>query len=188
MRNKKSPKGTPLTERVARYSATDSSGCVLWSGQIDACGYGRLQVDGLSRLAHRVAWELVNGPTPDGLCVCHRCDVRNCVLVDHLFLGSNADNMRDMAHKGRANNRAAILVMRAHPERRARGDRSGARLHPEKFRGENAGSAKLTENQVREIRRLAESGVTRKDISSMFGVNPSNISHIVLRRNWAHVA
>ncbi len=54
--------------------------------------------------AHRLAWVEVHGPIPDGLCVLHICDVRNCVNVEHLFLGTLADNNKDKARKGRSRN------------------------------------------------------------------------------------
>ena len=52
--------------------------------------------------AHRVAWILANGPIPDGMLVCHKCDVPECVNPDHLFIGTHKDNARDCASKGRS--------------------------------------------------------------------------------------
>jgi HNH endonuclease len=76
--------------------------CIEWSGGKNKSGYGRKWHKGRVLLAHRVAWIETHGPIPDGMCVLHRCDVRSCVNVEHLFLGTQADNMRDMAEKGRA--------------------------------------------------------------------------------------
>ena len=65
-------------------------------------GYGSVKCgDRGALLVHRVAWELVRGPIPDGLDVLHSCDVRLCAKPDHLFLGTHLDNMRDMISKGR---------------------------------------------------------------------------------------
>ena len=72
------------------------SGCWLWEGYIRN-GYGRLR----QKSVHRLAWEEVNGPIPPGLSVLHHCDVRLCCNPDHLFVGTNADNNRDMSAKGR---------------------------------------------------------------------------------------
>lgn len=66
-------------------------------------GYGRIRVDGKSWLAHRFSWVLANGPIPEGMYVCHRCDNPPCINPEHLFLGTQTDNMRDMAAKGRWN-------------------------------------------------------------------------------------
>lgn len=76
--------------------------CWLWIGNRHAIGYGRCGVDGTHAAAHRVAWELTNGPIPDGMFCLHTCDVRACVRPAHLFLGTQADNMQDMVAKGRA--------------------------------------------------------------------------------------
>ena len=74
---------------------------MLWTAGTTRAGYGRFQVGGRPVYAHRLAWELANGPVPDGLHVLHRCDVRRCCTDDHLFLGTNADNNADMHTKGR---------------------------------------------------------------------------------------
>ena len=74
---------------------------MVWIASIGSHGYGDFRQDGKHKLAHRAAWELVNGPIPDGIHVLHRCDNRLCVNPAHMFLGSNKDNMRDKVRKGR---------------------------------------------------------------------------------------
>lgn len=76
-------------------------GCWEWTGHCNDGGYGRVTRQTEDRLAHRYAWELENGPIPDGMFVCHHCDNPPCVRPDHLFLGTHTDNMRDAQRKGR---------------------------------------------------------------------------------------
>lgn len=96
----------PLAERLAKFSRRTASGCLEWTGAL-VTGYGYIQMGsrtlGTRRVmkVHRLAWELAHGPIPPGLLVCHRCDNKRCFETAHLFLGSNADNMGDMANKGR---------------------------------------------------------------------------------------
>lgn len=78
------------------------SACILWPKGVTSAGYGSHWHEGKRKQAHRVAWEQEHGPIPEGLHVLHKCDVKRCVNVEHLFLGTHVDNMKDMAVKGRA--------------------------------------------------------------------------------------
>ncbi len=86
-----------------RWTENPETGCWEWTFGRLTDGYGRFMIRGTGRedYAHRVAWEMVNGPIPKGFLVCHECDVRNCVNPDHLFLGTTKDNVRDSIAKGR---------------------------------------------------------------------------------------
>lgn len=90
------------------------SPCALWGGTISLDGYGRIFDDGRVRQAHRTLWERANGAIPRGLCICHRCDVKACVNLDHLFLGTHTDNMRDMLTKRRGWNQKKETCKRGH--------------------------------------------------------------------------
>lgn len=72
----------------------------LWLGAT-IHGYGMLWRDGKNNYAHRVSYELHNGPIAPGMCVCHTCDIPSCVNPEHLFLGTQKDNMIDCKNKGR---------------------------------------------------------------------------------------
>ena len=79
------------------------SGCWLWEGELrggKGGAYGNHRLDNKNRAVHRLSWEEVNGPIPDGLFVCHHCDVKLCCNPDHLFLGTPRDNTLDMYEKG----------------------------------------------------------------------------------------
>ena len=88
-------------ERVIPRLVSDSSGCLLWTGARNSAGYGQTSVERKRRFVHRLAWEYENGEIPEGMLVLHHCDVRLCARIEHLFLGSQSDNMLDCAAKGR---------------------------------------------------------------------------------------
>ena len=134
--------------------------CWIWTAARSPHGYGRVNVAGRSLQAHRVSWEMCKGEIPLGLHVLHHCDVRPCVNPSHLFLGTNADNIRDMHAKGR--NRQP--------------------------RGEANTNGKLTEDDVREIRRIyAESEISASALGRKFGVCHPTVVNIVRGRGWRHV-
>ncbi len=153
----------------------------------DSRGYGRIMVDGKSVKAHRVAWELANGPIPSGMCICHHCDNPPCCNPAHLFVGTPADNVRDCKNKGR-NAKGDANGLHIHPERAARGDANGARTRPDRrARGEANGSAKLTVDAVRTIRQRSINGEKKTQIAADFGISNAEVIFIVQRKRWAHV-
>lgn len=120
----------PRDRLVSRSAMPGPFACWTYLGGRDKDGYGIISIANRSRRAHRVAFEVWIGKIPDSLCVLHSCDNPPCVNPAHLFLGTDLDNARDRDAKGRgaSGDRSGA---RLHPERLARGDRHGARLHPE---------------------------------------------------------
>lgn len=118
------------------------------------------------RLAHRIAFYLHNG-YDSPICVLHTCDFGPCCNPNHFFEGTRADNNQDKYEKGRCH--------------------TGPVSSHKHAKGENHTSAKLTTEQVREIRQRAANGETHKSLSIEFGIAHRNISKIVHRENWKHV-
>jgi hypothetical protein len=147
----------------AKVQKTD--GCWLWQGSATADGYGEIWRDGRLERVHRVAYELLVGPIPDGLFILHSCDTPNCVNPSHLEPGTNSKNLQDAAARRR------FMQQR----------------HPEKYQGENSGNAKITRAIVREIRSLAAAGETFTAIAPRFNLARTTVGKIVNRKLWAHV-
>lgn len=90
------------------------SDCVISEHTAHSTGYARIRVNGVLHRHHRWVWEQANGPIPPGMMVLHTCDVRNCINLEHLFLGTAKDNARDMAAKGRHWQQAKTHCLRGH--------------------------------------------------------------------------
>lgn len=149
--------------------------CWEWTARRNPKGYGQFSVGKKMEQAHRVSWVMANGNIPYKLQVLHHCDNPSCVNFQHLFVGTNKDNADDREMKGRGNH--------------AKGDRHGTHTHPEKVaRGENAGLAKLTWEQVRTIRRryawCGIGGDSSTTLAKKFGVHYSTILDIVRNKVW----
>ena len=168
----------------SRFVRGDGDECWLWMGAPTSSGYGVIKRKGKTLHAHRVSYELQVGPVPAGLCVCHHCDVRMCVRPDHLFLGTQKDNMQDAVSKGRMAT-GQDHGMNTHPESRLTGDRNGTHTKPHRVaRGEQHGSAKLSQSDIVDIRRLAESGTSNKEIAMRYNICPQHAWRIVTKRRW----
>lgn len=168
-----------INERFDRK--IDKSGnCWIWTAAVGSHGYGVIAIrHGVYMLAHRFAYERANGPIPEGLFVCHTCDNRKCVQPEHLFVGSNADNMADARAKGRLKGISRPKWDSQHPQR----------MNPGLIlRGEQHGNAKLTESAIREIRSADVSRRGSKAVlSRKYRVADQTITRIVRGESWAHV-
>ncbi len=105
----------PTLERRFWAKVEKTETCWLWTGRLDKLGYGDIRAHGRRQRAHRVSWQFAHGAIPDGMFVCHRCDTPPCVNPAHLFVGSAADNNRDMAAKGRNHNQRKTHCEVGHP-------------------------------------------------------------------------
>ena len=173
----------PLTSQdLTRFQKKVQKGkpddCWEWKAARRSDGYGKFFLSGHELRAHRVAWRIAFGPIPAGLLVCHHCDQHSCQNPRHFFLGTQADNMRDMDRKGRRS-----------PPPHFFGDDHPSRRHPENVaRGERSGSAKLTEKQVRTIRHRAAEGESKHALAREYNVTRPSIQAIARRESWKHIA
>jgi hypothetical protein len=141
----------------------DPDGCWEYTGQRDKYGYGRIGIFYKEYFAHRIAYMASKGNIPEGMKILHTCDNPPCCNPRHLKPGTQADNIRDAAQKGR-------LVI------------------PNPIRGQDHPYTNLTDDQVIEMRRIhAEGGITYVELGKMFGITTSSARYIVIRKRWAHI-
>jgi len=162
----------------ARISCTvNMLGCYEWIGAFKENGYGMFTIQAHEYRAHRIAWSLFSGKSPDGWHVCHHCDNPACVNPLHLFLGKDADNLLDCRIKGRIN--VGIRI---------RGDAHHTRCRPETVcRGVRNGAAVLTEDEVRQIRGQYRGGRAKARLARGFKTSVSNIRRILSWDTWRHL-
>lgn len=126
--------------------------CLEWTGYRQPNGYGQIgSGEGKrNKMTHVAAWELANGPVPEGMELLHSCDNRACCYLGHLSIGTRADNMRDMVAKGRARPKRGV----EHPH------------------------ARLTAQQVMDIRSRRATGETCRSIAADFGITKEYVGQL----------
>lgn len=140
-------------------SIPNDDSCIEWTRGRNEKGYGEVRHQGIPRLAHRAAYHVAIGPIPEDMGVLHKCDNPPCVRPSHLFTGTHLENMQDCARKNRA-------------------------ISPY---GEHHHFAKVTSQQVLEIRSLRLAGYILKDLAKRYGITIAAAHHIITRKTWRHI-
>jgi hypothetical protein len=146
----------------SKVEKTDA--CWLWHGSRNNMGYPVFFLRTNPRnsplsYAHRLSFAIAKGPIPDGMVICHKCDVPHCINPGHLFLGTQKDNMADCSRKGRT--------------------RCGTRV------GESNHKSKLTAQAVREIRAIVNPNISH--LAKKYGVSRHPIKLVLTGETWRHV-
>lgn len=145
------------TERIEeKVEKIPEAGCWVWMGTTTVRGYGQIISNARKHYAHRASYEAFIGPIPEGMNVCHTCDNVYCVNPAHLFLGTQKQNLEDMARK----KRSTI--------------------------GERNPMSKLTAIEVDAIRNEKNAGTSVKELAQKFKTSASNISAIIRKARWNH--
>ena len=145
------------TERIeAKVEKIPEAGCWVWMGTTTVRGYGQIISHTRKHYAHRASYEAFVGPIPKGMHVCHTCDNVYCVNPAHLFLGTQKQNLEDMARKKRST------------------------------WGEKNPMAKLTFDDAIQIREQKQLGASNKELATKFKTSISNISAIIRKERWNH--
>lgn len=151
------------THEIARFFSQVDVGrvddCWNWQGMTNNNGYGRFSLKDKHRMAHRLSMEYFSGGISEDLNVCHHCDNRLCVNPNHLFLGTQSDNLKDAAAKGG--------------------------MYRPDTRGHRNGNTKLTVSDVCSIRSKLSAGIQQKHLAKAYGVHPETISNIKTRKTWS---
>lgn len=187
-----------INDKIERFLSRfdKSSGCWVWTGSTNNKGYGDCNLRGpfKSRLAHRVMYEIIFGPIPEGLHVCHRCDNPPCANPEHLFLGTRFDNMQDASRKGRINHikfsEHQLLTMRKMAEsgmgnkgiaKKYDVDESvikrvlGPRPHPQK--------KLFTDEQIADIIRRHQANETHTSIGVLYDISDAQVIRLLQKHN-----
>ena len=148
----------PFTDAARFYKYVDKRGideCWPWLAQIKKNGYGQFSLKGRATQAHRASYQISKGEIPDGLVIRHTCDNKKCVNPNHLLSGTYKDNSRDAVERN---------------------------LYP---RGEDQGRARLTLEQVVEIRDVSRAGSeSQRSMARRFGVSKASVQRVAAGRTW----
>ena len=150
----------PILRFNQKYIVNSDTGCWEWTGCSNNKGYGYFYILSKNIYAHRFSYEYFIGPIPEDLCVLHKCDNPSCVRPDHLFLGTNQDNVNDKVSKNRHH------------------------------RGEQSGTNKLSEDEVIQIKKELQNYYIGQvnDLSHFYKVSKATISLIKTGSTWSHIS
>ena len=149
---------------ASRSIPEPNTGCWLWLFGVNEHGYGRMHFNGKNRHAHRVCYEIENGPIPPGMVVMHKCDVPCCVNPDHLSVGTQLENIEDCRRKGRSRSEKKLVALRSKPPK--------TELHRQHIA---LSKTPLTVEQIKAIRVDARSD---RIIAAEYGVKPGAVQRI----------
>jgi hypothetical protein len=155
MANPNGRKGASLTERLLSKRFISDTGCWEWTGYIMPNGYGQIGLGQSVFLVHRASYSVFVGDIPEGLYVCHKCDNRKCFNPDHLFAATHNENMADMINKGRQRSLSGV----------------------------ESPNAKLTTEQIQEIRDRYIPYVTTAELANEFGITKQYVGQLA-RKEW----
>ncbi len=142
----------------------NENGCMEWQASKRDFGYGAFSLHGGFPIkAHRYSYELFNGKIPKGMHVLHKCDNPPCVAPEHLYLGTDKENSSDRIKRNRHS------------------------PPPVRF-GEKNNKSKLTDNDVINILKLFNSGVSAYKVSKIYNMDKSTIQDIKSGKNWKHIS
>ena len=157
-----------FTRLLVNSVKNEATGCMEWALGATRDGYGKVKVGGKTWRAHRAMWMAVHGDAPQGMMVCHRCDNPKCVNVEHLFLGTAAENMADKLAKGRYKGGPSHWKTRSSA-------------------GCNNVNARINDEIARQIRGLRRSGVSAAAIAQIFNIASQTVYKVASGRSWKHV-
>jgi hypothetical protein len=160
----------------SRVNKTDT--CWVWTAG-KSNKYGDYYFNGKHFRVHRLVWESIHGPIPEKMVICHKCDNPPCCNPDHLFMGTQKDNVQDALKKGKYN-----YTANKNPHLR---NRVYSGTIENACCGERSPLAKLKESDVRIIRELAAQGHSSWVLAKRYNVDPSAIRQVVKRQTWKHV-
>jgi len=151
----------PTIEELQKRCIVTSTECWEWQGSKNGAGYGALTVSGIMQRVHRVMMHISTGfDLNSGLYILHKCDNPPCINPAHLFVGTQSDNLRDAARKGR--------------------------LYSHGVRGSKHVRSRLFEADVVTIRSL-EPYLSQREIAKLYHVDKSNVWRILRRKTWVHI-
>ncbi len=160
----------PVKDRLLKLRTIDENGCWIWTGEKYRGGYGRIFIrmndngSQYRRSTHRISYEIFKGEIPKGMLVCHKCDVKACFNPDHLFIGTQYDNVHDCINKGRS---AHSIV------------KGGFEFNP---------AYKMNPDSVLNLRRdIKYSGLSTRKLAVIYGISQPLVSLIGSRKIWIDI-